>query len=90
MDQTEPENQNLPGNIQQRGADPGLDRLVRLSADRYPQFQSQIGEFHAADTPIAAAQPVCQKRFDRAFQTIITTNCCFTADLAVEKSVRQH
>lgn len=90
MDQTELENQNLPGNIQQRGADPGLDRLVRLSADRYPQFQSQIGKFHAADTPIAAAQLVCQKRFVRAIQASITTADCFSADFTVEKSMRQH
>jgi hypothetical protein len=58
MDQAESEDQNLLGHHQQRGPDPGLDRLVCLAHAGLPEIQSQIGHFHATDTPLIPTQPL--------------------------------
>ena len=67
MDQAESEDQNFPGNIQQRSVDPGLDSPMRVPPGRVSQFQSKIGQFHAANPSGAAAQSLHQEEFNRTF-----------------------
>jgi hypothetical protein len=45
VDQTEPENQNFHGNIQQRGVEPDLDSPVRVPPVSYLNFKAKSGSF---------------------------------------------
>jgi len=58
MDQTEPENQNIPWYFKQCRAHSDMDRFVRLPPSRFPEIQSQTGQFHAADAEIITFESV--------------------------------